>query len=236
MEKGSEKPSALVLLSSGLDSTFNLYKARQRFQVRLALTFDYGQKSSAREILAANKIAKRLNVPHKVVHLPFFKDFTTGSLLAGSAGEVPTGDAVKIESLERSLETARQVWVPNRNGIFMNIAAGYAEGLGCEYVIPGFNMEEASTFPDNSHGFLRALDESFAYSTDGRVRPLSFSLDMQKEEIVRAAIDLGVPLNELWPCYQGGPKWCGVCESCLRFKRAVESLGLSFSELQEGRT
>lgn len=237
VEKGPEKPSALVLLSSGLDSTFNLYKARQRFHVRLALTFDYGQRASAREILAANKIAKRLNVPHKVVHLPFFKDFSSaGSLLTGNAAEVPTGDDVKIDSLERSLETARQVWVPNRNGIFLNIAAGYAEGLGCGYVIPGFNAEEAVTFPDNSHGFLRALDESFAYSTDGRVRPLSFSLDMQKDEIVRSAIDLGVPLVDLWPCYQGGAHWCGVCESCLRFKRAVEAMGLSFTELQEGRT
>ena len=36
--------SAVVLLSSGLDSTFNLYKAREKFSVRLALTFNYGQR------------------------------------------------------------------------------------------------------------------------------------------------------------------------------------------------
>src|SRR5687768_4829889 len=150
MDLSSEKPAALVLLSSGLDSTFNLYKARQRFHIKLALTFDYGQRASAREILAANKISKRLNIPHKVVHLPWFKDFTTvSSLMAGPGENVPLGDEVKIESLERSLETARRVWIPNRNGIFLNIAAGYAEGLGCQYVVPGFNYEEAQTFPDN---------------------------------------------------------------------------------------
>jgi 7-cyano-7-deazaguanine synthase len=236
VESSSEKPSALVLLSSGLDSTYNLYKARQRFHVKLALTFDYGQRASAREILAANKIAKRVGVPHKVVHLPWFKDFTTTTLLAGPGDNVPLGSEVKIDSLERSMETARRVWVPNRNGIFLNIAAGYAEGLGCQYVVPGFNYEEAQTFPDNSHGFLKALDESFAYSTDGRVRPICFSIDMHKEDIVRGAVELGVPLNEIWPCYQGGAKWCGECESCLRFKRALGAMGLSFDELQAGIT
>ena len=57
---GLEKPTALVLLSSGLDSTFNLYKALQKFTVKVALTFDYGQRASAREILAATKLAKRV--------------------------------------------------------------------------------------------------------------------------------------------------------------------------------
>lgn len=234
MSQGPEKASALVLLSSGLDSTYNLYKARTRYHVKLALTFDYGQRASAKEILAASKIAKRLNIPHRTVHLPWFKDFTKTSLLGGE--DVPVGKDVAIDSLERSLETAKSVWVPNRNGIFLNIAAGFAEGLGCDYVIPGFNYEEAQTFPDNSRGFMRALDDSFGYSTAGRVRPMCFSIEMQKSEIVRESIDLGVPLNELWPCYQGGTKWCGECESCLRFKRALETINLSFDELREGRT
>lgn len=234
MRQGPENASALVLLSSGLDSTFNLYKAITRFQVKLALTFDYGQLASAKEILTAAKISKRLNIPHRTVHLPWFKEFTKTALLGGE--NVPSGQDVEIDSLERSLETAKSVWVPNRNGIFLNIAAGFAEGLGCQYVIPGFNFEEAQTFPDNSSGFMRALDDSFSYSTLGRVHPMSFSIEMQKPEIVREAIDLGVPLSELWPCYQGGTKWCGVCESCLRFKRAIETVNLSFDELREGRT
>jgi 7-cyano-7-deazaguanine synthase len=231
---GLEKPTALVLLSSGLDSTFNLYKALQKFTVKVALTFDYGQRASAREILAATKLAKRVNVPHRTVHLPWFKDFTRTSLVSGD--EIPVGSDVKIDSLERSLETARRVWVPNRNGIFLNIAAGYAEGFDCKYIVPGFNYEEAQTFPDNSKAFLKAIDESLSYSTDGRVQSYCFSIQMQKTQIVREAIDLGVPLTDLWPCYLGAAKWCGECESCQRFKRAVESAGLSFTELQEGRT
>ena len=227
--------SAVVLLSSGLDSTVNLYKAaREGFQVKLALTFDYGQTAAPRERAAAAKISSRLNVPHKIIELPWFRDFTHTSLVSGSG--LPVGAEVEIDNLSRSMETARSVWVPNRNGILLNIAAGFAEGLGAEYVVPGFNFEEAQTFPDNSSAFLKSLDEAWSFSTNGRVRPHCFTTDLTKLQILREAIDLGVSLTEVWPCYQAGAKWCGECESCKRFERALAANGLSFRELQEGRT
>jgi len=227
-----ENPSAVVLLSSGLDSTFNLFKAASDFKVRLALTFNYGQRAAAKEISSAAGLASSLGIPHKVLDLPWFRDFTKTSLVSGA--EVPVGAAVSIDDRVRSLETAKAVWVPNRNGIFLNIAAGFAEGLDCSYVIPGFNIEEASTFPDNSLGFLEALDKSFSFSTEGRVRTFCFSTGLNKIEIVREGVSLGLPFSMLWPCYLNSEKWCGACESCLRFKRAVQANGLSFEELRNG--
>ncbi len=227
MPKGN---AAVVLLSGGLDSTFNLFKARQEFEVRLALTFDYGQKSAQREISAASALAKRLEVPHQIVSLPWFKDFTKSALISRSP--IPMGVDVQIDNLQRSLETAKAVWVPNRNGILLNIAAGFAEGLGANFVIPGFNYEEAQTFPDNSLAFLKVLDESWSFSTDSRVRTHCFSGSLNKTQIVRESLALNVPLSELWPCYLDQAEWCGKCESCQRFKRAVQANGLSFEELQ----
>jgi 7-cyano-7-deazaguanine synthase len=226
-----EKPSAVVLLSSGLDSSFNLYKAAREWSVRLALTFNYGQKAAAREIASAASLAADLGIPHKIIDLSWFKDFTKTSLVGGSA--VPSGKAVSIDDRSRSLETAKAVWVPNRNGIFLNIAAGFAEGLGCSFVVPGFNIEEASTFPDNSQGFLEALDKSFSYSTEGRVKTHCFSTEFDKIRIVAEGKTLGLPFARLWPCYLDGEKWCGSCESCQRFKRAVEANGLKYEELRD---
>jgi 7-cyano-7-deazaguanine synthase len=226
----STKPGAVVLLSAGLDSTFNLYKAAREMDLLLALTFDYGQRAAAKEIACAAELARTLNVPHKVIALPWFKEFTRTALIAEV--NLPKAAEVRIGDHARSLETAKAVWVPNRNGIFLNIAAGFAEGLGAEFVIPGFNREEAATFPDNSLGFLRTLDESWKFSTATQVKPKCFSADMDKTEIVAEALKMKLPLKRLWPCYEASAAWCGLCESCQRFDRALRANGLSFSQLR----
>jgi 7-cyano-7-deazaguanine synthase len=222
---------AVVLLSAGLDSSYNLVKALEKFSVRLALTFDYGQRAGVREIDAAKRLADYYLIEHQVVDVSWFRHFSNSTLTGG--GEPPRGSEVQIDNLKRSFETAEKVWVPNRNGIFLNIAAGFAEGREASVVIPGFNAEEAATFPDNSEGFLRALDKSLEFSTQGRVRTYCFSTEMDKTQIVADALRVGLDLKMVWPCYFSGPVWCGECESCLRFRRAVEANGLSFAELLE---
>lgn len=224
--------SAVVLLSAGLDSTFNLYKARSDFDVRLALTFNYGQRAAAREVVRAAKLAALVGVPHQVIDVTWFKEFTQTSLVGDAA--VPSGSDVAIDSAERSVETAKAVWVPNRNGIFLNIAAGFAEGLGAAVIIPGFNIEEAATFPDNSTGFLKALDSSLRFSTSSQVRTHCFSTQMNKIQIVAEGAVMGMPFSQLWPCYLNGEEWCGLCESCQRFRRAVDANGMSFDQLKKG--
>lgn len=231
MADRSSSASAVVLLSSGLDSAFNLLKATEQFKVALALTFDYGQRAAKREVAYASELAKHFNVPHKVVELPWFKDFTKTTLVNRSAA-VPTGSEVEIDNMERSQETAKSVWVPNRNGIFLNIAAGFAEGLGASYIVPGFNLEEAQTFPDNSGAFMKTLDESFAYSTQSRVKTHCYSTHLNKSQIVKEAKRLNLPFQLLWPCYLDGAKWCGSCESCQRFKRALKENDLEMGALQ----
>lgn len=209
----------LVLLSAGLDSTVNLFEAHRDSEVRLALTFDYGQRAARREIERAQSICLGLNIFHKVVELPWIESFTQTALLKKESS-LPLGHEVDIESLEQSMVTAEKVWVPNRNGIFLNIAAGFAEGLGAQYVVPGFNAEEALTFPDNTTEFLEVLDQSFHFSTASGVKTRCYTRHMNKSDIVRRGKELGVPFDELWPCYEGGSDWCGLCESCLRFQRA----------------
>jgi len=213
------KKKAVVLLSSGLDSSVNLFEAQQKEEVVLALTFDYGQKAARKEVEHARKLAEYLKVPHKVLSLPWFKEFNKSSLLVDSE-EVPTGSQVDIQSLEQSLQTAKSVWVPNRNGIFLNIGAAFAEALGAKLVIPGFNAEEATTFPDNSEAFMKELTRSLSFSTANQVEVHCYTVNLQKTEIVKRGALLKMPWHLLWPCYFSKEKWCGECESCLRSKRA----------------
>lgn len=224
------KRKAVVLLSSGLDSSVNLFEAHRREEVLLALTFDYGQKAAAKEILHSRNLAAHLQIPHKVISLPWFKDFNKSSLLVDSEN-IPTGSQVDIQSQEQSLQTAKSVWVPNRNGIFLNIGAAFAEALGAQIVIPGFNAEEATTFPDNSEAFMKELTRSLSFSTANQVQVECFTVTLQKSEIVKKGVELNVPWYLLWPCYFSKEKWCGECESCLRSKRAFAAASVDVRNL-----
>lgn len=213
-------PSQIILLSGGLDSVVNLVMAREKGAVLLALTFDYGQRAAAREIGASRKICEELAITHRVIPLPWMQEFTSSSLIQGK-GEVPRLKKEDLSDMEKTQKTARAVWVANRNGVFVNIAAAIAESMGASLVVAGFNREEAETFPDNSRAFLNAVNASLAYSTLNKVRAASYTLEMDKTEVVRAGLTHHAPFEEVWSCYHGGAKMCGVCESCLRLKRAV---------------
>ncbi len=223
------KPRSVVLLSSGLDSTVNLYEAKQLSDVALAITFDYGQRAAEREIASAEKLSAQLGIPHKSLSLEWFKDFTKTSLV-NRAQSIPVSESVQIDDLKQSGVTAKAVWVPNRNGIFLNIAAAFAEGLKANWIIPGFNAEEAATFPDNSQGYLEAATHAFSYSTSNQVQVKCFTTQMTKTQIVARGRELKVDFDLIWPCYFGEELPCGKCESCLRFKRAVAANVAPISE------
>lgn len=217
---------AVVLLSGGLDSSFNFFKALEELEVILALTVDYGQRAAPQEIATAARLAGLKSVPHRVVDLPWFREFTSTALVADQI-QVPVGSALNIDSMEKSQASAKAVWVPNRNGILVNLAAGYAEGLGADRVIVGFNREEAETFPDNSVDFIESLNDCLHFSTANHVKVQCYSHHLDKTEIVRDALKVQLPFKDLWPCYKAGDAWCGECESCQRFSRAIKAAGVT---------
>ena len=216
---------SLVLLSSGLDSTVNLYMERafhSPSRVSLALTFDYGQKAAQKEVACAKKICEALQVQHKTLSLDFFKepDLNQNCSLLNPEKKVP--QLKKRQNLEDFVQdkSTRSVWVPNRNGLFIALAAAYAESLKINRILVGFNAEEAGLFPDNSVAFLKATNRSLVFSTANGVQVVSHTLEKNKKDILHLAKKLGVNLNWLWPCYLGEEKWCGQCESCKRFREA----------------
>lgn len=219
----------VVLLSSGLDSTVNLFAAHEKMSVALVITFNYGQRAALKEINAAQKLTNMLKLNHQVVDLPWFPMLGLSSLTHQATG-IPVGSQVQIDDPLQSIKTAKAVWVPNRNGIFLNIAAGFAESLGADWIIPGFNAEEASTFPDNSEDFLNHVTQSLHYSTSNHVKVQCFTTHLQKVDIVKMGQELGVPWKWIWPCYFGEEKWCGICESCQRSLRAFEKAGVDPSK------
>ena len=212
----------VVLLSGGLDSTFNLYASAKEWpQGVIALTLNYGQKAWESERRTAEKLADHLSIPIQVMDISNIFAGDKSSLT--SQEKIPTGE-VDIESLSASENTAKKVWVSNRNGVLLNIAACVAEKLGAQWVVPGFNAEEAATFPDNSVDYIEKMNACLKLSTSNGVQIRCFSQSMEKKQIAQSLVALGGDLNLIWSCYFAGDKMCGECESCQRFNRAKNSI------------
>ena len=137
-----------VLLSGGMDSVTALWDARASHEVVGALSFDYGSKHAARELACAATQCADLEIPHRVIALPFINE-TFASHLLKSGGEIPDGHYEE--------PSMQQTVVPFRNGIMLAIAAGYAESTGAEGLVIAAHSGDHAIYPDCRPAFMQAI-------------------------------------------------------------------------------
>ena len=207
---------SIILLSGGLDSLVALGLSKEKYGIELALTFDYGQKAAIAEIETAKNICKYYNIKHHVIKLDWLKNITKTALVSDK--EIPS------ENLGTQI-SANAVWVPNRNSLFLNIAACFADSCGYNYIIFGANKDEGQTFPDNTEEFRERISDVFQYSTLVKPRVTAPLINYSKSDIVRIAVERSVPLELVRSCYNStvNNKHCGECESCKHLKKALEA-------------
>lgn len=193
--------------------------AQEEMNIGLALTFDYGQRAASCEIRQAKALAEHFGIKHRSLILPWFSEFQSSALL--KPGNLPRPGSQDLNNLHYTSKSAKAVWVPNRNGIFIECAAAFAEENEMQHVIVGFNEEEAVTFPDNTEEYLAAVNGALKFSTSNQITVVSPTAKMNKREIVRHAKQRNFPFELLWSCYEGKDTMCGTCESCMRLKRAL---------------
>lgn len=217
----SKTKKGIVLLSGGLDSVVSLAVLDKEIDFKLALTFNYGQKSFKNEALASKRIADFYKIEHKIIELDWLKNITNTKLVAD--GEVPQIGTGCLDDKVLTQESCKNVWVPNRNGLFINIAACYADSFGYDKIVIGANKEEAATFSDNSKEFIQNINLSLKKSTMNKVEVTAPLIDFEKREIIQKGLENNAPLELINSCYVGGEKHCGTCESCSRLKRALQN-------------
>ena len=206
----------IILLSGGLDSLVSLGIGIEKYGISLALTFDYGQKAVEQEISTSKNICDYYKIEHKVIKLDWLKEVTHTALVSNE--DLPEG----IVNPEQS---AKSVWVPNRNGLFLNIAGSFADGNDYDYIIIGANKEEGQTFPDNTQEFIDKINAEFEYSTQKHPKVVAPLINSDKNDIVKLALEHKIPLEFVRSCYASGEKHCGKCESCIRLKNALIANG-----------
>jgi 7-cyano-7-deazaguanine synthase len=214
---------SIVLLSSGLDSTVAFKEAFDKCDEVFCVTFDYGQRAREKEISFARKICEQYKVGHIVINLPWYSKFR-GALTGGGLLPKISGEELDDEKITR--QTAQQVWVPARNVVFLSIGAALAENYRYDLIVTGFDAEEAATFPDNTPEFVESFNEMLKFGTLTKTSVFAPLISMSKADIVKRGLEIGAPLEWSWSCYEGTGKPCGICESCLRRKRAFKIIGV----------
>jgi 7-cyano-7-deazaguanine synthase len=211
------RAKSIALVSGGLDSLVSLARAVTERDVRLVMFFDYGQRARASERVSAMSAANYYGLPFADADLRWLESLTPAGMRASDAPD-------RRDERPDALRALDEVWIPNRNGVFLNVAAAWAEGYGCDTVVTGFNREEAEEFPDNSREYVARVNAALELSTRNGVRVESFTLDLDKPAILRMGLEVRAPLSIVWSCYRSGERMCGRCASCLRLRAALETL------------
>lgn len=216
---------AVVLLSGGLDSSTVMAIAHQQGFELYAIAFDYGQRHQ-REVKAAAAIARHYNVlEQKTVHIDL-RAFGGSALTSDIA--VPHG-----RSVEEMAQDIPITYVPARNTIFLSFALAYAEVSGANDIFLGINAIDYSGYPDCRPEYLEAYEHMANLATkastqDGRhMRIHAPLLRMGKADIIRKGVELDVPYERTWSCYEGAELACGACDSCLLRLAGFAEAGLT---------
>lgn len=220
----------IILLSGGLDSLVSLAYTQEKYGICLAITFDYGHRAAKREIETSKKICDYFGIEHKVIKTEWLEEITETSLV-NMDKELPFLGSDELDNCEKTTDSAKKVWVPNRNGLFLNVAACFADSINFSHIIFGANKEEGTTFPDNTQEFIDKINAAFEFSTLAKPKVVAPLINLNKEEIVELAVEIEAPLHLVKSCYTNSEKHCGKCESCLRLERALKANGKSLEYL-----
>jgi 7-cyano-7-deazaguanine synthase len=216
------KEGAVVLFSGGIDSTTALHWALARFAPVWALVFDYGQMHRI-EVEMAKRIAYGLGIGCEVAELPL-QGLLRSALLADGRPIAPSLSASRGEPGPPT------TYVPFRNGIFLAVAAAYAESRGWRHLVAGFNALDTPDYPDTSESFVRKMRAAINQGTSAARGGPRFKLHaplvrLSKSEIIALGCRLGVDYSHSVSCYRGGEVPCGRCPSCDIRARAFAELG-----------
>ncbi len=206
-------PSAVVLLSGGLDSAVTLAIAKEMGFAPHAISFRYGQRHEV-ELECARVVAERAGaVEHRVVDVD----------LRAIGGSALTSDLAvpKGRSPGDMSQSIPVTYVPARNTIFLSLALGWAEVLGARDIFIGVNAIDYSGYPDCRPEYITAFERMASLATKAGVEGAGLKvhvplITLTKAEIIGRGLELAVDFGLTSTCYDPSPEGlaCGQCDAC----------------------
>jgi 7-cyano-7-deazaguanine synthase len=210
---------AVVLLSGGMDSATCLAIASHEGYECHTLACDYGQRHK-RELEMAERQSRAFKaLGHQVVRVD----------LAAIGGSALT-DSIEVPK-EAPPDSIPVTYVPARNLVLLSIGLAHAEVLAAQNLFIGANQVAFSGYPDCRRPFIEAFENTANLATrmgteGSRIRVHAPLLDMNKAQIIKTGLGLGVDFENTHTCYDPDDSGhaCGRCPACrLRLKGFAEA-------------
>lgn len=243
---------AVCLISGGMDSSTLAYVAKDMGYDILALHTVYGQRTEEKELMCAKKIAKSLDaLEFMEISLSHLTQFGGSSLTDYSMNVLDHTDGKGDEKRKNSQEktqtgagnedsfgshtisgtistTIPNTYVPFRNSNLLSIATSYAETRGAEAIFIGVQASDYAGYPDCRPEFVEAFQKviSLGTSDETNIRLMTPFVNLNKTEILKKGLKLGVPYEDTWSCYKSNHPACGRCDSCYYRLKAFEEIGV----------
>ena len=211
---------AVAIVSGGLDSVTLLhYLVKELGRRPAVITFLYGQKHG-REVACARTQTALLGLDnHLVLDLnPLHPLFATSALVAEDV-DIPSLDVMRGDPQPAT-------YVPNRNMIFLALAAAFAESCDVEEIFYGAQRHNMYGYWDTTADFLARLNRVYRLNRKSPVTIRAPFVDRSKTELLRLGLALDVDFADTWSCYEGGEAACGRCPTCAERLQAFSNLGL----------
>lgn len=223
-ESNGTATTAAVLLSGGLDSATVLAIAREQGFTCHCLSVDYGQRHGI-ELEAAGRVSRHLGAAsHRLIALD----------LRAIGGSALTDDLDVPKNRDLDNDKVPVTYVPARNTVLLSLLLGLAEVVGARNLFIGANAIDYSGYPDCRPAFLHAFESLASLATvagtetGARFRVRAPLIDLDKAEIIRRGVALGVDYSLTISCYDPTDRGlaCGSCDSCLLRRRGFEQAGV----------
>jgi len=210
---------SVAIVSGGMDSVTLLhYLVRRLGRTPAVLTFTYGQKHR-KEVALARYQAESLGcVAFRQIDLsPLAPAFASSALVSP---QLAIPDMAAVQGDPQPL-----TYVPNRNLIFLSIAAAYAEAQGVTDVFYGAQRHDLYGYWDTTPEFVQRLNALLALNRKNAINVQTPFVHFSKADILRLGIELGVDYAKTWSCYEGETLACGVCPTCAERLQAFAEVG-----------
>jgi 7-cyano-7-deazaguanine synthase len=216
----------IVGLSGGLDSTILTYDLAKEYGSDnvIAVSFAYNQRHDI-ELCQAQRTTKKLGIQHKILPFTFLGEIVQ-DVSAMVKGDVETPTMKDIIGDPQPV-----TYVPNRNMIIASVLAAVAEANDASTIALGIQKIDAYAYWDTTLEFYQAVEQVLKLNRKFPIRFAAPFIDKTKKEEIQLGMELGVPFEDTWTCYNPTLKdnvyhTCNTCPSCKERAQAFKVLGI----------
>jgi len=210
---------AVILASGGMDSATAAAVAQDAGYELYMLHTSYGQQTESKEYECAQAQAEAFDAAD-------FLHLTTDHLSKIGASSL-TDDEMDVEEADLESDEIPSSYVPFRNANLLSMATSYAEANDCVAVFIGAHSEDFSGYPDCRPEFFEAFQQVVNVGTkpETEISVEAPFVNSSKTDIAERGLELDVPYEHTWSCYQDESPACGTCDACAFRLQAFQNLG-----------